>query len=720
MHLHEMQANAMQANELQANELDVLAPTTEFLDQLREQTPNCDELGELYQRVATSASSLRGHDACFTMLDGGLLAIIDEDRDSTRRVRLVVPRVLRPATLSMFHICCGVHLGRTKMLAHMSRHNGVYWKRMAQDVQHHCKCCPVCLLSKDTAPHPDLLLERRVSTELGGDVDIDLMGPFVRTPDGHSFIFTAKCRASRWTWNIPIEDASARAAARAFVDSVVYDFGVPRRLRSDNGSNFISKLWKWVAVFLGLIHTTGPPYTARYIGAGERSHKWTGEALRAAIVVYDRWDTLCPALTFAQRVSEIDGMPGLSPFKLVYVCEPRLPVDFALTPPEYDPSVVGALPPDDADWMTRRTEAHALVWGLVKHYSTDLSIRAKTVCDLRWTGTSVVPGDAVYRWRPVKSDKSQGLNSKLMLHFDGPWTVTQLVSGTSRCRLRHMHTAAEVDEDRLLLRVVPQEAAARDTEVQRGDRLRVRDGPPDSEKCGTVVRVQPGRRVIILYDQPSEPAHAYATLHLDHTHWTKIDSPDQLRTLDDIDSSQALYTRCRELSEGDLVLVAKPPEIDSNTQNTILDLTVAKVLEVDSDKMQVLTHTYAAHNPSAPPAERQYRPLYTTEAGRAYCAKADADDLPSREACTSLVSFERVYYGPFQLECERLPTFLASGLFAPPRAFSTKEGASRGTNPRMSRVRAGAHTARVGCDSKCPAFYGAHRTHTCGARQALA
>jgi len=327
---------------------------------------------------------------------------------------------------------------------------------------------------------------------------------------------------------------------------------------------------------------------------------------------------------------------------------------------------------------------------------------------MRWTGTDIVPGDFVYRWRKAKREVDrEKLSAKLQLSYDGPWVVSALIG--SRVRLHHVHGAQDdVVEDRLLLRVMPAEAAAKDSEYRRGDQIRIR------EKLAVVVRAHPGRRITVLWKDPTGGTQSpYEVVHLDAEPHVRADDVDELRSVDAITGHEALLTRCIALKEDDFILASEEPEVTGGL--TVLTMRVGRVLSVDADAGSVEVVLYDCPNPSAPVLDRLFRPLHSATDGRIYCAKRGEDGLLQGERTTLVLAnfaFEQLYYGPFSLCDDRLPTLLAKGLFSPRVTAPTKEPGDLASTQRGASggTRGG---PLPGCVPSCPAYGGAHRPHTC-------
>ena len=99
-----------------------------------------------------------------------------------------------------------------------------------------------------TLPHP--VIPRVL--EAGDLVSIDLVGPMPLSARGNRYLVTMHCHASRWPAAVPIPDATAGSAVRAFYYDWVVQYGLPVALLHDLGSNFTSWLFQLLLGVLGI------------------------------------------------------------------------------------------------------------------------------------------------------------------------------------------------------------------------------------------------------------------------------------------------------------------------------------------------------------------------------------------------------------------------------------------------------------------------------------
>ena len=138
---------------------------------------------------------------------------------------------------------------------------GYFWPVMTCDCIDYAKRCHMCQIHDNFIHmHPNPL-HPTVSSwpfEMWGT---DVVGPIdPPSSGGHRFILAATDHFSKWTEAIALRVVTAEAIIQFFQNNIIYRFGVPRRIISDNGpayrSNKISKFarghkidWRFSSIY---------------------------------------------------------------------------------------------------------------------------------------------------------------------------------------------------------------------------------------------------------------------------------------------------------------------------------------------------------------------------------------------------------------------------------------------------------------------------------------
>lgn len=124
---------------------------------------------------------------------------------------------------------------------------------------------------------------------------------------------------------IPLVDSTTETIAKALIHVWISRFGIPLRITSDRGRQFLSSIFKELTKFLGVTHLKTTPYHPQANGIIERWHR----TLKAAIKCYDtvNWYNILPIILLGLRTT-IKGDSDVTPAKLVYGSKLKLPGEF--------------------------------------------------------------------------------------------------------------------------------------------------------------------------------------------------------------------------------------------------------------------------------------------------------------------------------------------------------------------------------------------------------
>eukprot|EP00963_Diacronema_lutheri_P013526 scaffold2638_cov425-Pavlova_lutheri.AAC.1 len=140
----------------------------------------------------------------------------------------------------------------------------------------------------------------------------DVVEGLLLTSKGHNGVLTIVDRFTKFAIYIPIHTTwSAFREAQCIMDSLIYQFHTPQRIRTDNGPAYHS-LFRAFCSALGVQHTTGSPYNSQSQGGAERQHRTLLQTLRLTCDDRRNWDNYLQAAAHAYNDSEHAVTKGAS------------------------------------------------------------------------------------------------------------------------------------------------------------------------------------------------------------------------------------------------------------------------------------------------------------------------------------------------------------------------------------------------------------------------
>lgn len=154
------------------------------------------------------------------------------------------------------------HLVIKKTYNNLLRH--FFWPGMKASVTKYCRSCHACQVAgkpnQVVAPAP--LKPVPVMSEPFEKLVIDCVGPLPRTKSGHSYLLTLMCSATRFPEAIPLCTLKSPAIVKSIIKFCT-TFGMPKIIQSDQGSNFMSRVFRKVMKELNIKHCISSTITKR-------------------------------------------------------------------------------------------------------------------------------------------------------------------------------------------------------------------------------------------------------------------------------------------------------------------------------------------------------------------------------------------------------------------------------------------------------------------------
>ena len=184
----------------------------------------------------------------------------------------MIPSTLVHTVLMNYHeLPFTAHQGVSRTVRFISRK--YWWETLREDVSEFIKKCEACAKRKTghriVAPLGDAL----TAQEFLDIVSLDIVGPLPITKKGNKYLLTFIDHFTRFCEAIPIAQQNAETVAKEFVRRIITQFGVPKNLLTDKGSNFTSALLKETCKLLKIQKVQTSSYHPQANGVCERMHK---------------------------------------------------------------------------------------------------------------------------------------------------------------------------------------------------------------------------------------------------------------------------------------------------------------------------------------------------------------------------------------------------------------------------------------------------------------
>uniref|UniRef100_A0A674CT74 Gypsy retrotransposon integrase-like protein 1 n=1 Tax=Salmo trutta TaxID=8032 RepID=A0A674CT74_SALTR len=255
-------------------------------------------------------------------MEDGVMYRITHPPNETRRAQLLLPEKFRTIVLKSLHDDSG-HLGFDKTYGLVR--DRFYWPRMKMEVEDYCKSCARCVqrktLPKIVAPLGHMQSE--------GPMDLVCMDFLSIEPDSSNIenVLVITDHYTRYAQAFPTKDQKASTVAKVLWERFFIHYGLPKRMHSDQGRDFESRLIRELLNMLGVEKSRTTPYHPQGDPQPERFNRTLLNMLGTLDPTQKKkWSQYIGHLVHSYNCTRNEAT-GYSPYFLMFGREARLPVD---------------------------------------------------------------------------------------------------------------------------------------------------------------------------------------------------------------------------------------------------------------------------------------------------------------------------------------------------------------------------------------------------------
>ncbi|GFS99640.1 transposon Tf2-6 polyprotein [Trichonephila clavipes] len=297
-------------SEQEKADCDILAVFVDFPTlspkEVRQEQLKDDELKKIIECFENNEKSVnfanwfeRGY-----LMNQGILFRYSPTSES-EEAQLVVPIHERQDILKIHHDAPNAgHYGADGTFERISKR--YYWTGMRSYITDYVKNRTECNRYKPSYQKPSRLLRTPVYSQRFETISIDVFGPLPESPSGKKWIFIVEDCCTRWVELFALPQATARECATTLMEEVILRYGLPRRLISDHGSQFVGAVMQQLCFILNIDQDIIPVYHPQ---ANSVERKNRDLKPRIAILVrnqHDEWEDKLPSIRFALNNAKCD------------------------------------------------------------------------------------------------------------------------------------------------------------------------------------------------------------------------------------------------------------------------------------------------------------------------------------------------------------------------------------------------------------------------------
>ncbi len=235
----------------------------------------------------------------------------------------VAPTILRKRLIHQYHgPPLQGHLGPERTYEKMRKQ--VFWSGMKKDIALFIKQCYAC--QKHKSGHLRVPLQKHfIPPTAFHTISMDVVGPIPPSPFGEKYILVIQDVLTRWVEFAPMKNQETQTIVNCLMTSWITRYGVPQRILTDQGANFLGGLAQAFYRAFGIKKVNTTAYRPESNGANERSHREMRNFFSVYLDGYNKsqWRFLLNDARYVYNTA-FNSALQMSPYEAVFALTPSL------------------------------------------------------------------------------------------------------------------------------------------------------------------------------------------------------------------------------------------------------------------------------------------------------------------------------------------------------------------------------------------------------------
>jgi hypothetical protein len=357
----------------------------------------------------------------FISIQGVLFRILPQKDSDAFSLKLAVPESLAEYILSQHHdslLAC--HQGVTRTYITLRRK--FFIPNLYNRLVNYIKSCSICQQRRTQQDRDDgHQYQKRIfqTYKPFAEIHADIKHMFPAA-DGSLYLLVATCIQTRFVIAVPLKRMDSSSVAEALLQRVVFNYGIPDRIVSDQGKSFANKVLEFLLKTLQIESTYVSPENHGSLAA-ERSIQSISKLLLSQLEGHGTsWPLYVGATCYAYNTFSHSLLDGYSPWEMVY----------GRVPPDHTKISVGptdSIPSTYAEYVDRlKIRFEAIGSTIIGLQNFEQEKRALKHEASKRKLNVYKPGQLVYFLMPSNSNLSTNTR-KFVVSYIGPVKIKEVL-----------------------------------------------------------------------------------------------------------------------------------------------------------------------------------------------------------------------------------------------------------------------------------------------------